>query len=441
MIENNNKSLILYIFLFIGTMFSSFYLSGFNLENISYYSIAIVFLIAILKNPSRGVAIIALAAVTPIFTKIGFVRVHIVDIIAISTLIPLLIIKNLKKEKFLAPSILIVNLLFLIVIIASLLNAIYFKAAIKEIIQFIFMAFAYPLLIFNSVGSIKEVNKMLDIMSSGTALLGLMVLIYSLANQAGGGLYFMGLHKNGLGSLMVLPLPYLFLKVIHSKNKRWLFFMILNVIGLIFSMSRGAWLGGFVGVIFVAILLNKKEAVGLILCIGLVFATFFTFFTSSDFKDASTKTNTLEIRMVEWRKATWAFLERPILGWGYASFSSGNIYEIDGENTVTTDPHNFIFRFSAELGLVGLSVFLSMILYIIYKAKKAINRELNEETKYTIMALLGCIVAYLTHGLLDVFWVGGRGTLFWIFVSLLFTIIEKPNFIKSQSNNNQLEIV
>ena len=56
---------------------------------------------------------------------------------------------------------------------------------------------------------------------------------------------------------------------------------------------------------------------------------------------------------------------------------------------------------------------------------QAIKREGDLQMKWWLTGLWASLIAYLVHGMFDVFWVRGTGSYFWIFVSLVVLLKEK----------------
>ncbi|MDD5455794.1 MAG: O-antigen ligase family protein [Candidatus Margulisbacteria bacterium] len=394
-------------------------------------------LLVIFFNIEIGVTLIAVAAIIPVARQIGPVIVPLVDLVMLVTLISWLLRTLLYKEKFVLPSVDIASTVLLMAMVASFFVSGDKAGTLKEIIQYMVFAFLYTTMLFNNIKNTQHVDLIMNILTIGTALLGGYAFIRFLQiGQA--GLYILGLHKNALGGLLVLPLPYLYMKFMTSGKKHWLLFVILNTLGLMASLSRGAWFGGFTGTLVVSLLLGKKVFFRYILVI-LAGALLFIFLLPAGFRSAATSQHTLSERGTYWSIAIAAFQERPILGWGFANFHEASKKFIGNRPSylVSYDPHNVFLRFASEMGIVGLSAFIFFILFIFIKTLQAIPKQSVLESKLLIIGLIGSITAYFSHGVFDVFWVRGTGSLFWIFLSLIFVLIEKKELIHNVQSKSQ----
>lgn len=416
----NRLKYIIYIVLgiYIGLHIYDFNAMETLVKLIACVGVGIIFL-----NPKVWLSIIAAAAAVPLSIKINVAVVSLVDIILILTLIPWLIKSISHHNPIKLPSVLFMNSLFLIVIILSLIGEVNLKIAIKEIVQYGIFAYLYPIFLFNSIDSQKQIEETLSILTIGTALLGITVASLSLVFGNATG-FFLGFHKNALGGLMALPMPYIIMKALTEPKKRWQLSFLANGIGLLLSFSRGAWVGVFCGMSLVIFLLQKKHLFKFIIPLTLI--SILAFYTVSSHKENILSNHTMNIRQIYWGMALKGFSDKPWLGYGYSNFKSISEKYAPSPMYLTDDPHNVCLRMLAEIGVIGFAAFLLLIGYFFFKAFSALKRIKNENKKLIITGLIGGVLAYCIHGQFDVFWVRGTGTLFWIFISLLFVLLEKP---------------
>ena len=384
----------------------------------------------IFTNVDLGVTIIAVVALSPgLSRQVGPVIVPLVDIVMIVTMIPWALKVMMYRQRVRFPSLNKATAILLGAMILSVFVSGDKAGSIKEILQYIIFAYMYTTMLFNNVNSVEIVDRMMRILTMGTAIIGGYAFIRFLqVGQA--GLYILGMHKNALGGLMVLPIPFLLMKYISSGKKYWIFFIVMNMAGLIVSLSRGAWVGGFVGCMFVLFMYGKKELMKYLSVFIIILAIAYVIIPK-DYIEIATSTHTLSERSVYWEAARAGFMAKPILGWGYANFIEVSmIYSADyPEFLRARDPHNVYLRFAAEMGIVGIAAFTFLILFIFNKIIRSIKNSDNKIKKNLIIGLMGSIAAYFTHGFFDVFWVRGTGSLFWIFTSLIFVLIEREDLI------------
>jgi O-antigen ligase len=391
--------------------------------------LGLVFFILIFTNLDWGVTLIAIVAIIPISRQVGPVIVPLVDVVMLVILIPFILKALMYKESIKFPSINKATTILLVVMLVSLSVSSDRASTIKEIIQYMVFAYLYTTLLFNNVKSVDVVSRMMNILTIGTAVLGGYAFVRFL--QIGGaGLYILGLHKNALGGLLVLPLPFLLMRYYSTKQNRWLLFISLNTLGLIVSLSRGAWLGGLAGALLVSFLIGKTKIFKTIFFLGII-GIFAYLILPTSVRDVATSSHTLNERQIYWGAAVKGFKAKPIMGWGYANFwAVSQTFNWDQPDFMqTSDPHNVYLRFAAEMGIVGLSAFAYFIYFIFTKGLKFLNKDPSSKKNYLVIGLLGSLASYFTHGFFDVFWVRGTGSLFWIFLSLIFVLMDKENLL------------
>ncbi len=380
-------------------------------------------------NSKIGIGLLAVAALFPFYRQIGPAIVPLVDVLLLSVFVPWLLITALYSKMIQIPKIL-GSIIFMLVVFAGTVFIAHDKATtIKEILQLVLFAIIYTLTIYNNISSISIVKKMMGFLSVGVALLGGLAVIQFLQTRSVIGIYVLGLHKNALGGLMSLAFPYVLMKVFTSEKKLgWIIIAVFNGLGLMVSLSRGAWLGAFVGVLIISAFLGKKYFRTVFLAVCILWLAF-VFFIPSNFKEAATSIKTLSDRQVYWQIATSGFLKNPIYGWGYANYKYA-AYEYlgirKGNLFLSIDPHNMLYRFAVETGVVGLSAFFVFSLVLFRRGYIAIGVARNKTEKwYLLVGIYGGLWAYYVHGLFDVFWTRGAGSLFWIYVGLISVLAER----------------
>jgi O-Antigen ligase len=100
-------------------------------------------------------------------------------------------------------------------------------------------------------------------------------------------------------------------------------------------------------------------------------------------------------RLTWWHQAWRGFLDHPLLGYGAGSFMLLNRLYRGSFLDVTIEPHNLPLQLLAEVGLVGLVVFLAACAVLLRPAFRRHGHEL---------ALALFLPAFLVHALIDVDW-------------------------------------
>ncbi len=232
---------------------------------------------------------------------------------------------------------------------------------------------------------------------------------------------------------MVLPIT-MSLSLFGPKRQKWLrgAFGILSAllfICLLLTASRGAWLG-FVGAILLMGVLNSKKLV----LITLISILILSFAVSGKFEQKLTSffsTTTIEgktaPRIILWKETLIMIKDKPLLGHGVNSFMSNwSKYGVGkGVSGHPWYPHNCYLHMAAEIGLIGLGMFMWIIIMLFkstIKFLKKIKVKSEEDRFYQAvgLGLLGGITACLIHSFVDNnLYVVLLATFFWVLLGLV----------------------
>lgn len=235
--------------------------------------------------------------------------------------------------------------------------------------------------------------------------------------------YFLG--KNGLGTLLAMTLPIAQIKIINSKEKLlYYIFSFIILTGLILTMSQGAIIGLIVGEIVLFILGDKKirrqiltfGIIGiLILCAFIVHSlivkdNLFSYFLTRLDMQSSSKTERIYI----WKSAWKMFLDHPITGVGFGSFSLAYPYYKlpQARGQTMSFAHNLPLNLLAETGILGFITFTLLTLSFFWKGIKSYlkNKDLM------LISLIGGFTAYMVHQLFD-------GTMWSLHLGIFFFLL------------------
>jgi len=264
-------------------------------------------------------------------------------------------------------------------------------------------------------------------------------------------------NRNVLASFLVFAMPvgvgFLFEKI--SKKLKIIVGLvtILSLIALIFTRTRGAWLG-FIGAMaffasaklmskggikrFCKSLFTKRSIiimVLLVICFGLLIEydyrkpDSFTrkFLSIADLKDPATRH-----RFVMWHTGIDIVKEHPLLGTGIGSFKK--IYPKYQSKYLKTKKygmfeglsmfaHNDYLEITADSGILGLGTFLWLIVALYWIAFKRLKR--LDESKYSpnlLIIILSSLTAILIHSFFHYsFYLPATSMLFWLWLGLLNT--------------------
>lgn len=229
---------------------------------------------------------------------------------------------------------------------------------------------------------------------------------------------------NALGSQLAMLIPIAFGLFIDEKNRlrKLLWISAVGVMGicLIFTGSRGAWLA-LVGVIAILGILYDRR----ILIAGIIIALIATLFVpyvnqritylfSAEYMMKSAQSG----RISRWFEAYDQMRNNPLFGSGLGHF--GGAVAKRHYNTIYVD--NYYMKTIAEIGLLGITAFLWLILRTLKEGYSAMKRS---STGYKFMAagMFGGLLAIVLHnGVENIFEIPYLNMYFWLIAGLLLAL-------------------
>ncbi len=224
------------------------------------------------------------------------------------------------------------------------------------------------------------------------------------------------------------------------SKKQWLYpvLIFLNVIGLLYSGTRGTMIGLFVGAFITFGIIawrgskKMRMAFASIFIIGLVFTSSIFVFKNSAFVKSSSilsrvatispKDTTGDSRLAMWTISYEAWKERPILGYGQDNFSYIFARKFLPERMCNLEPwydrsHNVFFDWLVAAGALGLLSYLSLYgVTLWFMWKKENHMALTEKA-----ILTGALAGYFIHN----FFVFDNLTSYILFFALLAYITSR----------------
>ncbi|MBU0722337.1 O-antigen ligase family protein, partial [Patescibacteria group bacterium] len=293
------------------------------------------------------------------------------------------------KEIFKTPNILII-FLFLFISLISILYSQNQFAALEELVR-ICSFFAIYFLTFNLIKTkydLQLARKIFLVSAIIPFFFGLWQIIAKtgLADESGFlRIYGSFAHPNAFSYFLVIILTLLIYFFITEENQKtkilYLLFIILNFILLVFTYSRGAWLAFATILLLLGILKYRKllfkSLITIILFIILIVSVdlFFPNYNSSYFLNFNPSRRIIESfslnhnSSISWRIELWqemadVFWKKPFLGHGIGSFEQ-ECLKATGFYTGSYEAHNDYLRLAIELGLIGLTIYVLLILIIL----------------------------------------------------------------------------
>ncbi|HPA25585.1 MAG TPA: O-antigen ligase family protein [bacterium] len=221
--------------------------------------------------------------------------------------------------------------------------------------------------------------------------------------------------------------------------------IISGTLAIYFTKSKGALFGLLFGIIFYAIF-YKPYRKYFIALLGIVALLSFYLIGAHKINLSGTSTvsggDSISVRTAMWSE-TWEMLkQQPWLGAGLAGYQSAVApFHKKSYIEIYLYPHNIILNFWSEIGLLGLSAFIAIIVWF-YKTGFFCHPRLDLESRKPApvhqadikIIFLSAMTALLIHGLVDApYFKNDLAILFWLIIGLL---IVSPTNIKNYSNHN-----
>ena len=289
---------------------------------------------------------------------------------------------------------------FAICVSSSLAN--WSDAALTSLLQMSLYFMMAPIVFANFV-------KKVELLTIGLYMNVVTCVFLSCYGLATGSFYMFGLHKNGVGSSLTMGVVIgteLFLVQKKRMGKGlMLTALCLMTGGLIFTVSRGSWLGALVGYFVVIGTRGKMKFIlqSFLLLVPLV--AVFWMLLPDDKKDYATsfdsKRQNISARYETIALAQNKFAESPIFGVGVSLRK-----EMDATNVVWIT--------LAETGVQGLVAFVMVhfiTLVMLFRTQKFVDRS---DPRFSMLVLGGALLfAKIMHGAVDHYWSRGPLLVAW----------------------------
>jgi putative inorganic carbon (hco3(-)) transporter len=285
-------------------------------------------------------------------------------------------------------------------------------------VQSLELVLIFPLVFASLPRSLLKIKHCLSFLTGATSIMAIALIVsYATSHSARvRGVYLPGLNKNAAGSFQAAGLILAY--VLQMQGRTIAKYMlrvalVLNVLGLLATGSRGALLGAAVGILAVAILL-KRGKVTAVAIVALLVAAYLTVLAP----DIATKTsltgsyNTTQLRIHLWKDAVTAIQHHPVLGTGARTYWDINYQQ--------PDPNNLFLLTWAEEGLPGMAALLYLLISfgrLLWRA-----RRLPRDAALLAIAAGGVTLSLLGHFQVDVSWARGATTLAFAMMGLVVAI-------------------
>lgn len=228
---------------------------------------------------------------------------------------------------------------------------------------------------------------------------------------------------NVLGSYMVLSIPIAFGLALTSKGKiRLLFIAIAFVMlaALMFTGSRGAWIAfaGAVGLIFMFF----DRRIFIVFIIVTLLAAFFVPQVSSRLSNLFSSTymekSSQDGRLYRWTNAYDIMRNQPLFGIGLGRYGGA----VGERNFGTTYVDSYYFKTLAEVGLVGLSLYVWLMFSLLRGGYRIWMHVRGRPEFYLYGGILAGLIGVVLHnGFENIFEVPFMSTFFWLMTGFLLS--------------------
>jgi O-antigen ligase len=268
----------------------------------------------------------------------------------------------------------------------------------------------------------RHIRRTLGGFVSGATALAVVTVIVGLIDGRFVGVYPLGIHKNAAGSLLSYGLlAAVGLRLIASRKAicHWLVAASLTIAaGLVFTGSRGAWVGTLVAMAAMVVL-RHRQLLWPVTSITLVAVAMFLLVlppeTLADQAGFDERYSTASVRLDTWSEGVQAIAADPLLGVGAGNF----IARIDGKN-FQADPNNVVLLTWAETGLPGLLLLLWLFGACLRLAwRNAIATPAPDTALAASQIGVAMLISAVVHGQFDVFWTRGTGLAAFLGVGLV----------------------
>ena len=258
---------------------------------------------------------------------------------------------------------------------------------------------------------------------------------------------------NILGSLMALlaPIAATLCLAEKARTRKLLYAGMALVMSacLVFTMSRGAWIGFAVAAVILVVFLDKRLLIpmGLLVLLGGAMMPGVTnrilYMLSPEYIESSLRGG----RLVRWQTGFQIFREQPLFGvglghWGGAVAQNNSIaIKIKDVFVKTVYIDSYPMKLLTEGGLTLLLTYLFLIYQQITWSYKAVRAQTDKFYRYLALGIFAGLAAVAVHCVTEnVFEVPMMTTYFWLLVAVLMHLLRLAQRDAKTEMNTAVEI-
>lgn len=232
--------------------------------------------------------------------------------------------------------------------------------------------------------------------------------------------------------IMLIPVAFAFALISKRFSQRTLSVAVLAVslAALIYTWSRGAWIG-CIGSLIIFFVIVTKYSLGTY-CIGLLSVPLMIPFLPSSIIDRFTSIGNMtdsstSYRVFIWEASANMIKDNFIAGIGIGTEAFQTVYSEYALAGIERAPHshNLYLQLLVELGVLGFAVFLITIFLFYSKVFSFLKISEDRESKLIIGAVACGLLAILAQGLTDYVWYNYRVfAFFWMMLGIAVSVID-----------------
>lgn len=349
-----------------------------------------------------------------------------------------------EKIKFVSTPVNFPVIIFVLISVLSIIWSDNIFSSLRELPFFLIGPFLY-FIIINNISNRYQINRIIITLLITGAFFGIYGIFqyigidFSIFDSATGRQKVMGLfgNVNYFAEYLVIIIPVAVSLFFFSQNKIQKILLLIAILfmgtSLVFTFTRSSYLSFGISLIFMFALYtihwqdnfekNKKKIfITVLLAIIIITSIFFLPNplnkpgTAIDkIKSRASVTQIVEGSSVKRRIATWKFTvlmikDRPLLGSGIGTYKYNTLkYQAEffeqGENRdiyphgFADKAHNEYLQLWAELGIIGLGIFLWLIIAYFAYSLKALKRSQDKFKQAIMIGLMGAVVAVLVDSI------------------------------------------
>ena len=227
--------------------------------------------------------------------------------------------------------------------------------------------------------------------------------------------------------------------------------VIILMLGIYFAYTRSAWLSVMGALVaYYLIKNNKLIPAAFIAIVGVIIFVFYMMHDNkylfyapeytktiyhSDFSDHMESTISLEDvssaeRIYRWVAAVHMIEDKPVLGFGpgqfyfnYKEYTVNKFETYISRNEEQSTVHNYYLQITVEQGFIGITIWVLLLLSILYLGQRLYNKYKDSEYKAMAMAItLSIITIIINISLSDLIEADKIGTCFFMFMAILINL-------------------